>query len=119
MGKMIDFVLCFAVVSHRDEDVYETLVNQLGYSAPLDISLPALPEAPRELERSEHPTETPSPQSTKSAIQLDTGELRELALPESIGEPEEDLAGDASDLVIRTPRGPVPEPAPGELPPPY
>jgi trehalose 6-phosphate synthase/phosphatase len=118
MLKMVDFVLCFAVVSHRDEDVYESLINTLGYSAPLDISLPALPEA-RELERLEHPTETPSPQSAKSTIQIDTGELRDLALPDGVGETEEDLVGDAGDLVIRTPRGPVPEPAPGEQPPPY
>merc|ERR1712232_926012 len=43
--QKLDFALCFAVVSHRDEDVFETLENLLVDAPPAGTNSPGPPSA--------------------------------------------------------------------------
>jgi len=94
--QSLDFVLCFAVVSHRDEDVFEMLQNLIEEqpdteSTPLEATSVS----------AEGPDSVFLPGTPRSA---DT-QPRPLSSPR--------------DAVLRTPPGPAPEVAPGELPPDY
>jgi len=115
--QQVDFALCFAVVSHRDEDMFESLINLLGYSgmplgygcmpilpSELPGGLPTLPEARKEGSDTEL-CGSDTPLSGPRKLSSDMSNMSEL-----------DLTGEQA---LRTPRGPVPQPQPGELPPPY
>merc|ERR1712139_503048 len=65
--QKVDFALCFAVVSHRDEDIFETLINFLSSTGPQQFSeLPALPETKRE--GSSPSSSNPSPRGRVSSF---------------------------------------------------
>lgn len=87
----VDFALCFQVVAHRDEDVFEMLMNMLGSPVVDEDQLQAAVKPA---------SEGCSPTARRGgAVTPDR---------EEGGEPH-----------LRTPPGPAPEPAPGEPPPDY
>lgn len=89
----VDFALCFAGVSHRDEDVFETveaffegsIASDYGYASGCDGDVSGLA----------------------------TGLMSPCSSPGS------SAAERSPDSVLHTPTGPAPEIMPGELPPPY
>lgn len=103
----LDFVLCFAAVSHRDEDVFEMLQNliedrDIASSAPLE----RLSE--EDLDNCAAPS-TVSPTSQRP----ETPPIQ----PSCTDSPRPAIAG--QDNVLQTPPGPQPAIAPGEPPPDY
>jgi len=94
--QSLDFVLCFAVVSHRDEDTFEMLQNLIEEQPDTDSTpLEACSMS------ADGPDSVVLPGTPRSA---DT-QPRPLSSPR--------------DAVLRTPPGPAPEVAPDEPPPEY
>lgn len=89
--QKVDFALCYAVVSRRDEDVFETLVNLLGSP----------------VEGHEGPDVAGSLGTLPGCVSPTLG----VSSPRPISSPGEPL--------LRTPPGPAPMPSPGEFPPAY
>jgi len=94
--QSLDFALCLAVVSHRDEDVFETIQNLL--EEPQHFSESPTPSQ-SDVTGNEIPMETPATPRAESVIQ-------------------EEVASTMVPL-LHTPRWPAPVVKPGELPPPY
>lgn len=88
--EKVDFALCFAVASHRDQDVFETLQNLLEDEPELESQGPP--------SRSDGGSDCPpvSARSSDSPSRVPAGEP-----------------------LLHTPPGPAPTVQPGELPPPY
>jgi len=93
----LDFVLCFAVVSHRDEDVFEMLQNVVDPERDIASSLP---EAEADLGGFDSRTLSPALSHLETPPRSSTGPV-------------------ADSGTLHTPPGPPPAVLPDELPPPY
>jgi len=102
--QRIDFALCFAVVPHRDEDVFE------AFERLLQDDLEPSPNSPGPPLTEEGP-DFQEPQSSDE--QLSSPPRSAVASGDHAGGETE------SKWVLHTPPGPAPSPNPGEPPPPY
>jgi len=98
--QKVDFALCFAVVSHRDEDVFEMVNTVLEEMQP------------------PHSEAEPSP----SRSRLGSGEVSACSTPRESSKRTGENDGSRSerkDSLLSTPNGPSPQADPDEPPPPY
>lgn len=94
--RKVDFALCFAVVSPRDEDVFDSLQNML-----------------EDLQTSQSETAGQS-EILGDHVGVHTGPGSKMSTPRSSAE-----GGDEYESELNTPTGPPPEVSSGELPPAY